>query len=208
MSLLHLTVSEFLEQVDSKKPAPGGGSVSALSSVLGVSLAKMVGHLTIGRKAYRALDEEKQQLLIDTFDQLDHLKQQLLPLIDQDTEAFNQIMSAYRLPKETEEEKTLRSDAIQEATLRAIEVPMKVAILSLDALNLLFPLVKYGNQNALSDVGVSALELSTGANGALYNVNINLPSLNNDVARKNYKIQADKIEQDVTVLVEQITSNI
>ena len=105
MKLIDMKVLDFTNLVDSKSPAPGGGSVSALCGSLGTSLARMVGHLTIGKKKFLALDVNIQKQFIEVIHSLEGLKNELLMLVDKDTEAFNQIMLAYKMPKDTPERK-------------------------------------------------------------------------------------------------------
>ncbi len=196
MKLINLEVNNFINEVDSKSPAPGGGSVSALISTLGVALASMVGHLSVGKKAFNALDPTIQLEFIDTHRDLDMLKNELIQLIDKDTEAFNLIMEAYQLPKETDEQKKIRQEKIQLGTTEAILVPLKIASLSLSALSHLDIILQYGNKNTISDLGVAVLSLATGIEGACLNILINLPGINDQMVVKQYQAQAyDLIEK-------------
>jgi formiminotetrahydrofolate cyclodeaminase len=190
MKLIDLNVNDFVNEVDSKSPAPGGGSVSALSSSLGVALASMVGHLSMDKKAFSALDPIIQLEFKDTHQDLIMLKQEIIQLVDKDTEAFNLIMKAYQLPKETEEQKLIRKQKIQEGTHEAILIPVKVASLSLSALTHLDIILKYGNKNTISDLGVAVLALSTGIEGACLNILINLPGIDDQMIVKQYQAQA------------------
>src|SRR5690554_4468613 len=130
MKLIDYTVKKFIDEVDSSSPAPGGGSVSALVSTLGVSLAKMVSHLTFNKKSYMALDEKLRLDYEKNFAKLNEIKNELEVLIDKDTEAFNLFMEALRLPKETETEKEFRKQKLEEATIEAIKVPLEIMKLS------------------------------------------------------------------------------
>jgi formiminotetrahydrofolate cyclodeaminase len=177
MKLVDLTVKQFIDEVDSKSPAPGGGSVAALATSVGIALSKMVGHLTINRKSFKALDEENQTRFIKALDRLAEYKQVVNDLIDKDTEAFNQVMAAFQLPKISEEQKAFRNAQIEQATLEAIHVPYQLSELSLKAMKQLDVIAELGNPNCLSDVGVSALMISSGCIGALLNVKINLPGV-------------------------------
>ena len=177
MKLIDLSLVEFNNQVDSKSPAPGGGSVSALASSMGVSLSRMVGHLTVGKKKFRALDEEVQNKFINIENEFLLIKEELISLVDEDTEAFNLIMAGFKLPKETDEEKKFRKQKILEGTIEAIKVPYRVAELSLLVLKNMEYILKYGNKNTLSDIGVSTLMVYTGLEGAILNVKINIPGL-------------------------------
>ncbi len=172
--LVNLKVNEFINEVDSKSPAPGGGSVSALASSLGASLVRMMQHLSFGKKKYEANDEDVKAEFSKRFEALGAVKDRLVQLVDEDTEAFNQVMKAFKMPKETDEEKKVRKAAIAEATMGAIEVPHEIARLSLEALELMYALIPAGNKNAITDLGVGALLLQAGLEGAVLNVKINL----------------------------------
>ena len=177
MKLIDLNLVEFNNEIDSASPTPGGGSVSALASSIGVSLSRMVGHLTVGKKKFRALDEDVQNKFKSIEEEFLLIKTELTSLIDKDTDAFNLIMAGFKLPKETEEQKQIRKQKILEGTIEAIKVPFIVARLSLRALRNMDYILKYGNKNTISDVGVSTLMLYSGLEGAILNVKINIPGL-------------------------------
>lgn len=177
MKLKELQVVEFINEVDKKSATPGGGSVSALAAGLGIALTKMVGHLTIGKKKFKALDIDTQNEFTDILDTFKEYKEELIELVDKDTEAYNLVMSAFKLPKETVEEILYRKNQIEAATIIAIETPYRIAVLSLEALKELDYVLQYGNKNTLSDLGVSGLLLYAGLEGALLNVKINIPGL-------------------------------
>jgi formiminotetrahydrofolate cyclodeaminase len=202
MKLIEHQLHQFLGAIDSSSPAPGGGSVSALSALMGVSLARMVGHLTIHRKAFQKQSEQDRTRFTDVFEQLDRLKGELLPLVDADTDAFEGVMAAYRMPKATELEQQRRQDAIQEATVQAIEVPLRVATLGMDALDHLAVILQFGNPNATSDVGVAALQLKAAVHGALMNVRINLGTLTNTDLQSTYLHQVEDITKRLSSLVD------
>jgi len=193
MNLIDLKVTEFLNEVDSDRPAPGGGSVSALASSLGVGLSRMVSHLTVNKKKYLELDELVRNQYEENFTMLNQIKEELIPLIDKDTLAFNQIMDAFKLPKVTEEEKQKRNEAIEVATLAAIRVPYDVARLSLKALEHVEKMMLYGNKNAISDIGVGSLLLFAGLEGALLNVKINMSGISDIDQIKMYQNSCDII---------------
>lgn len=194
MKLVELSVIDFVNEVDSNSPAPGGGSVAALAGSLGSSLSRMVGHLTIGKKKFRALDEETKAVFNNALSKLEIVKNDLVLLVDKDTEAFNLIMSAFKLPKSTDEEITIRKKAIEAATVVAIDVPLNVALLCRQGMELLETIKANGNKNCLSDLGVSMLLLHTGLIGAIMNVKINIPGLSN-------LTQVDEYNQKVTELL-------
>lgn len=186
MKLVDMSVVDFSSEVDSNSPAPGGGSVSALASNIGVGLARMMAHLSFGKKKYESLDEEIRIEFVERFNKLGDIRQELIELIDRDTESFNEVMKAMKMPKVTEEEIKNRKAAIQDATLFSIEVPFKTAKLSLDSLKLLDYLVQHGNQNAITDIGVGTLMLYSGLEGAILNVKVNLMGLDNQEIKTSY----------------------
>jgi len=198
MKLINLTVQDFIDEVDSKSPAPGGGSVSALISALGTALVKMVGHLSISKKKFLKLDEAIQKQIHQTMAELDHFKKELVSLIDQDTIAFNQIMKAYQLPKETDEQLLFRHTEIQLATQEAISVPMKVLKVSRAIFYHLSLMLTYGTKQAVSDIGVGILSIATGAEGAGLNVLINACSLEDEAQKKATIKEVKKILQEIT----------
>jgi formiminotetrahydrofolate cyclodeaminase len=200
MKLVDLNVTSFIQEVDSKSPAPGGGSVSALMSSMGVALARMVGHLTVDKKKFLALDTNIQYEFKDIISSFIVIKDALIDLIDRDTEAFNVIMKAYQMPKVTEDDVRLRNEKIQEGTVQAIMVPLKVATLSLSAMHQFELILRYQNQNTLSDLGVAVLALSSGGLGACLNILINLPGLTDDIAKKQYQLQVEELIEDIQVL--------
>lgn len=204
MSFLDHSVNEFISNIDSKSPTPGGGSVSALSACLGIALARMMGHVSIGRKAFRALPKEHQEEFMQAYEELGLLLEQVRPLVDRDADAFNAVMDAHRLPKESQEERSLRLDTIQKTTIGAIEIPLHVALLSERALGLLLPLLTYGNKNASSDVKVAALELQTAINGALLNVEINLPGLSDSDKVEEYQSTIQRLRDQTTIKMREL----
>jgi len=208
MKLIDLTIKEFIEEIDSKSPAPGGGSVSALASTLGVALSRMVGHLTIGKKKYLALTPEIQMEFIDVQKELLTIKNELVQMIDKDTDAFNLIMKAYQMPKETEEQIKLRNQKIQEGTTQAILVPILVASLSISALHQMPFMIQYGNKQTMSDLGVAIMQLSVGTEGACMNVLINLSSLDDKIAVKQYKAQVESMTKTAHELRDQLLKSI
>ena len=168
------TLVAFLDELASSSPAPGGGSVAALAGALGAALTAMVCNLTIGKKKYAAVDEEMKKILL----QAEEMRALFTALIDKDTEAFNKVMEAFSLPKDTEPQKALRSAAIREATKEATNVPLEVMKHCIDALALTQQVAASGNVNSVSDAGVSAYMLHAAVEAAALNVRINLNNLN------------------------------
>lgn len=173
-------VNEFIEELASNSPAPGGGSVAALSASIGAALTSMVFNLTVGKKAYKNMSEEDQKRVDDTLESAQALKDEFLNLMNKDTEVFMEVMKAYKLPKETEEEKTFRKMKIQEGYKMALEIPMIVGEKSFEAYELIQIACELGNKNAISDAGVAALMIQSGIEGAVLNVKINLTALNDE----------------------------
>ncbi len=194
--LLEKSVEEFVASVASKDPAPGGGSVAALSSSLGSALTAMVGNLTIGRKAYLKLSEEQQRELDRNFQKVQELIDRMNQLTEEDTTAFNGVMKAFKMPKETEQEKKIRKMAIEEATKEALEVPLTVGKESLEILKLQQAFADNGNPNAITDVGVGALLAYAGLEGALFNVLINLQGLSDEAYIADVKKQCKELTEE------------
>lgn len=172
--LIEKNITTFLDELASNSPAPGGGSVAALSGALGAALSSMICNLTIGKKKYHDVEPEMKTILR----QSEELRRTFAALIDQDTMAFNKVMETYGLPKETGDQQALRTAAIQGATKEAALVPLEVMKHVIDALALAKTVAEKGNVNSISDAGVSALMLHAGAEGAALNVYINLNSIN------------------------------
>lgn len=171
--LTNKTIRQFLDELASSSPAPGGGSVAALAGALGAALTSMVCRLTIGKKKYADVEEEIKSIV----SQAEDLRVQFSALIDRDTEAFNKVMEAFGLPKDTEPQKALRSAAIKEATKEATLVPLEVMKHCIDAHALAQTVADKGNTNSVSDAGVSALMIHAACEGAALNVKINLNGL-------------------------------
>lgn len=175
--LINCNIQEFIDQVDSVQPAPGGGSVASIVGALGVALSRMYGHLSIGKKAFLQLDDQTQQNFTIAFDKLQVLEKRLLELVDEDAKLYPQILAAYRLPKTTIEEQKLRKQAIYEATILAIEGPYKIAKCAYEALELTEILLPYGNKNVISDAACAIILLEATIETAIINMEINLALL-------------------------------
>lgn len=174
--LIKQSLAEFCNELSSSSPAPGGGSVAALAGALGAALVAMVGNLTIGKKRYAVVESEMQSII----ERGGELQNQLLRLVDADADAFNAVMTAMKLPKESDTEKSIRAQAIDDATKAASRTPLEVMRLVRQGLELADAVAMRGNQNSLSDAGVSALMLRTACEGAALNVRINLSGLHDE----------------------------
>jgi len=171
--LSEMKLSAFVDELGSSSPAPGGGSVAAVSGALASALVSMVCRLTIGKKNYELVQDEMQYVL----DITDELYKNLVSLIDQDTDAFNCLMAAFKLPKRNEEEAAQRSEIIQLAYIKAADIPLNIAKYCLEVLRLTDRIKDKGNRNAISDIGVAAESSYAGLESALMNVKINLGSI-------------------------------
>lgn len=187
--LIGMTLSDFADETASESPAPGGGSISAYVGALGVSLGTMVANLSSHKKGWDAQWNYFSEWAL----QGQKLKKEMLHLVDEDTLAFNKIMLAFGLPKGTDDEKKLRTDAIQNATKYAILTPFKVMEVAFKSMNLMKEMVERGNPNSVTDAAVGALCARTAVIGAFMNVRINASGLND-------KAFIDKIIADGTAI--------
>ena len=173
---IELTASEFSDEVTRESPAPGGGSVSAYVGSLGASLGAMVANLSSNKRGW----ENQVEMFSHIADQINVIRNELLLLVDEDSNAFNMIMLAFKLPNISEKEKKIRLKSINESTIYAAKVPLKVMEKSYECYDLILKLAKEGNQNSISDAGVACLCVYTAIYGAYLNVKINLKDLPND----------------------------
>lgn len=204
-SLISLSLEKFINETASEKPAPGGGSVSAYMGALGAALGTMVANLSAHKRGWDHRWEEfsqwaeKGKLYHDT----------LLKMVDEDARAFNSIMEAYALPKITDEDKTVRKQAIEQATRQAIEVPLKVMELCLASMDVMKAMAEIGNPNSVTDAGVGAIAARAGVQGAFLNVKINAKScddalyIHTIIAKaKQIEVAAIKMENEILGIVE------
>ncbi len=199
--LVDLTCTGFCEETASESPAPGGGSVSAYMGALAASLGTMVANLTGGKAAY----DDEWEKFSDVAVHGQQIKNELLHLVDEDTNAFNKIMNAFGLPKKSDEEKAARSAAIQEATKFATEVPFHTMQKSMEAFEVCRAMVEWGNPASVTDGGVGALAARSAVMGAHLNVKINASSLKdeafkNDILAKAAAIEAAAIKEEAEIL--------
>ena len=199
--LVDLTCTGFCEETASESPAPGGGSVSAYMGALAASLGTMVANLTGGKAAY----DDEWEKFSDVAVHGQRLKDDLLHLVDEDTNAFNKIMDAFGMPKKSDEEKAARSAAIQEATKFATEVPLQTMQKSMEAFEVCRAMVEWGNPASVTDGGVGALAARSAVMGAHLNVKINASSLKdeafkNEILAKAAAIEAAAIKEEAEIL--------
>src|SRR6184192_1664336 len=196
LSLAKMNLREFCNETLSDSPAPGGGSVAALMGALGASLGGMVANLSAGKRGW----DDKLEYFSGWAVKAQQLKDELLSLVDADTAAFNKVMDAFALPKESAEEKATRSAAIEAATKYAAEVPLKVMETASRSYELLTEMAEKGNPASASDVGVGALATRACIEGAALNVKINLAQLKDEkfkgaLAQRMRNISADSDAQ-------------
>ena len=187
--LIDLSSRSFSDEVSRETPAPGGGSVSSYVGALGTSLGGMVANLSCNTRGW----ENKVDIFSEKAYEINQLREKLLSLVDEDANSFNSIMEAYKLPKDSEENKKIRSKAIKDATLYAAQIPLNIMLESYKSYKIIEFLAKEGNQNSLSDSGVACLCVHTAIHGAYLNVRINLKDATGgeDIMKK-----ADKILKD------------
>jgi methenyltetrahydrofolate cyclohydrolase len=171
--LADLSMNAFLERLGSSDPVPGGGSASALTAAMGAALVAMVAELTLGRPGYAEHEATIRKLRFDALDR----RADLLSLAQQDADAYDAVVRARRMPKESEAERKTRSDALGKAMIGAARAPLRAAVVASEVLELAERIAPIGNRNAVSDAGVAALLAAAGLRGAVLNVRINLPYL-------------------------------
>ena len=205
---LEKTLQEYLSELSSSAPTPGGGNVAALCGVLSASLGTMVCNLTIGKKKYADVEKE----IISVKDKLESYQKIFVELGVKDNAAFDKVMEAFKLPKETESEIKTRSKKIEDATIGAADIPAQVMKTCSDILSLLKVIIDKGNKNSLSDAGVAVTLIGTSAKSAYLNVLINCASLANQTIaneiKKRADVQMEEISRSSDFLVEQVVKAI
>jgi glutamate formiminotransferase/formiminotetrahydrofolate cyclodeaminase len=185
--LTSLSLNDFNNELSSDSPAPGGGSVAALSGSISASLVSMVANLTFGKKKYQNGWKKAEEIGMKA----QKIKDEIMKIVDSDTELFNDYMTARKLPKGTLEQKTLRKEKIEEASIKITESPLGLLRKLSELPNILIIIAKKGNQNSISDVGVAASMLRSASEGAYLNVLINLPSIENKELQRQFKEEAE-----------------
>lgn len=189
--LKDMNIQDFLDQTASNDPVPGGGSVAALSSALASSLAAMVANLTVGKKNYEEVSDEMSIIA----EKMIAFKNEFVELIDKDANSFDDVMKAFKLPKETDEEKAERTSQIQMGMKYAASVPLEVAKKTSELFDSIEELVVKGNQNAQTDALVAGMLARTAMLSALYNVKINLGSIKDEAFVESTSVEVKKLEK-------------
>ena len=191
--LKDLTITEFLAKTASAEPLPGGGCTAALNAALAASLTEMVANLTIGRKEFHAVEDEMKEIAQTAAG----LSKKLQNDIDDDAKAYQEVLAAFKLPKNTDDEKKQRSDAIQQAFKTAATVPLGVARDAIKIMDLASRAIAQGNQNAVTDGVVGVLASRTAVLAALYNVKINLSAIKDSNFVEELNREVENLTQQV-----------
>ncbi len=199
-SLVDCSLTDFAHETASDSPAPGGGSVAATVGALGAALGTMVANLTAHKRGY----DDRWEGYSDWAEKGKAYYEELLKLVDQDTEAFNQIMEAFKLPKATKEEITIRKNAVQEATKNAIEIPFKVMQTAYQSMDVIDSMINTGNPNSVTDAGVGALCVAASVSGAYLNVLVNASGFTDKSAISELLLEAEMIERQAKERCEKI----
>ena len=184
------SIQDFLAQTASNNPVPGGGSISALNGAIATALAEMLAQLTIGKKKYIEVENEMKE----TVDKMSQQREHFFQDIDRDAGAYKLVMNAFKLPKETDEEKGIRTNQIQDATKHAALIPMEIAQRAFSLLDTIEYTTRKGNQNAVTDGCISMMTCRTAVLGALLNVRINLGSIKDTSFVKDLEDRCNKME--------------
>ncbi|HEX7974326.1 MAG TPA: cyclodeaminase/cyclohydrolase family protein, partial [Anaerolineales bacterium] len=195
---------DFLDQLAAGTAAPGGGSASAYSGAAGAALVAMVARLTIGKKKYAAVEAQMQSVL----ERADGLRRELTSEIQRDAAAFEAVMAAFKLPKETPEQQDARARAVEQATLQASRVPLEVAGKSVEVLELASQVVALGNVNAISDGATAAALARAALAGAGYNVRINIGNLQDQAAAQPLLDRLIELERRATQIEDQVRNDL
>jgi formiminotetrahydrofolate cyclodeaminase len=198
------TLQNYLDELSSNSPTPGGGNVAALCGALASSLGIMVCNLTIGKKKYAEVENE----MIIIKNNLLKYQSDFIELGKNDNLAFDKVMNAIKLPKESEEEKEIRNQEIEKATIGAAEVPSQVMQSAKEILPLLKTIIEKGNKNSISDAGVAVALTETASKGAYLNVLINCSSLNNQIIAQEIKKRADIMLEETLQECKSLTQKI
>ena len=202
--LPELTLTELLEQTAAGTPVPGGGSLSALAAAMGAALAQMVAGLTIGRPRYSDAEPAMQALNASA----QRLRKDLLAAMDRDAGAYTAVMAARKLPQTTAPEKARRNEAIQQAICEAARVPLSMAEMALEVMTLAHTAIRQGNPNTLSDGAVGALLARAALQGGIYNIRINLQSIQDEDFRTRLLARAAALESRAAELDAAIRADI
>ncbi|OQX22019.1 MAG: methenyltetrahydrofolate cyclohydrolase [Desulfobacteraceae bacterium IS3] len=199
-----LSIKEFLKRTASDSTVPGGGSVAALSAALAAALTEMAANLTIGKKKYKAVEDEMKALAKEA----SRYREKLLWDADRDSEAYNQVMAGYSLPKNTDEEKNIRNEAVQKGLKAAASVPLDVAKDAFRIMELAEKAARDGNKNTVTDAAVALMTARSAALSALYNVRTNLKQITDNRFVEEIAAQISGLEDSIERKEKEILSAI
>jgi len=199
-----MSVRDFLDETASNSPVPGGGSIAALSAAFSAALTQMVANLTNGKKGYEEVQEEVKLVS----EKANKMKNIFIEYIDKDSEAFTEVMNSFKLSKGTPKEIESRKVSIQEATKKAALIPLNVARVAYQMMDITKIVVEKGNKNAITDAAVATMLARTAILSALYNVKINLSSIKDRAFVEKVTQEVNKLEKDVKIKEEDILSKI
>jgi glutamate formiminotransferase/formiminotetrahydrofolate cyclodeaminase len=202
--LIHMRLNDFADLTASEMPAPGGGSIAAYMGALGAALGTMVANLSSHKRGW----DERWEEFSNWADKGAYYYKALLNMVDADTQAFNQIMEAFKLPKDNDAEKTARKKAIQAATKQAVEIPFKVMELAFNSMEVMNAMAETGLQASLSDAGVGALAAKAAVHGAFLNVKINLSGLEDKAFADDMKMKGSQLLEKTIIMEKEIISNV
>jgi methenyltetrahydrofolate cyclohydrolase len=202
--LIDKSVSDFLGELASRTPVPGGGSVAALSASLASALTEMVANLTIGKKGFEKVEKEMEKISQES----SNYREKFLKDIDKDADVFNRVMDAFKLPKNTQEEIVQRKGVIQEELKKAALVPLEVAEDAVKLMEFTSKVVEKGNKNAISDGAVAAMMARSATLGALFNVKINLQSIKDETFVNKILKRVNELELKAAEEEQKILSNV
>jgi len=194
--LTKLSCQEFLEKLASNAPTPGGGGGAAMAGALAVALTSMVGNLTVGKEKFAQYEAEVQELLAKS----EALRMKMFALVNADAEVFNSFMACYRLPKNTDEEKQARNQAIQNAAKEAAEVPLRIAEACLEVMKLAERIAIIGNPGAITDAAVSAIMARAALRSAVYNVVVNLKLIKDEAYNQAMYAELEAMQNEAEAL--------
>ncbi|MDD6467706.1 MAG: cyclodeaminase/cyclohydrolase family protein [Erysipelotrichaceae bacterium] len=202
--LIQQSIQEYCDALDSLEPAPGGGSVAACVGALASSLSRMYGHFSLEKKTFQQLSIEEKEAFETAFHQLLTIKDTLLVLVDLDATIYPKVLAAYRLPKETASEQEYRNLQIQQATMEAIECPLRMAKACYQGLLATENLLIYRNGSIISDTAVAIVLFCAAIEAAVINMEINLDTLKDPNIVENYKKTIQDLKEKIKVKKEQL----
>ena len=204
MMLFDKTMKEFVEQTASSSPTPGGGSVAAFEAASAAALISMVANLTIGKSGYEEVQEEMKKVI----DKTAWYRTKFLELMHKDASSFDEAMKAFRLPKNTEEEKRYRSQKIQEGYQHATVVPFEVGKTVYELFDLVETVIENGNRNAVTDGLIAVMQARTALHSAFYNVKINLSQIKDSDFVESMRKEMDTLEQQADEREQEIRAKV